>query len=216
MSAAEEAGRRSPSAGPEGGAGAGARASLAARAGDRCRVCQEDVALDDGARGGSKEEEVIMPGCACRSPCHRACMEAWTRHKGDRTCELCGEVFANLPDPPPPPPSARRGGEAREDFTVVMRPLGPDAGERVVIITQSEADGEGRVTIRRYYSSGGAEEGLDPESLRAPARGENGWLSEGVYLLVFIALFIILFGAPGLVLGCMYAFWYVWLRGVAG
>ena len=93
MSAAEEAGRRSPSAGPEGGAGAGARASLAARAGDRCRVCQEDVALDDGARGGSKEEEVIMPGCACRSPCHRACMEAWTRHKGDRTCELCGEVF---------------------------------------------------------------------------------------------------------------------------
>ena len=44
-----------------------------------------------------------MLGCSCRAPAHRRCMEAWTKHKGDRTCELCGKTMTSLPEPPPRP-----------------------------------------------------------------------------------------------------------------
>ena len=186
-----------------------------------CRVCCEEVTLaSDGATGDGAtgdgatarpEEEVIMLGCSCRAPAHRRCMEAWTKHKGDRTCELCGKTMTSLPEPPPrPDATSPRPGD---DFTVVMRPAGDDLGERVIVITQSQADGDGVVAIHRYYTATAAADERD--QLQRDSR-RHGCLSECFYLTVFVALFVLLFGGPGIVLGAMYVFWFIWIRGIAG
>ena len=33
---------------------------------------------------------------------------------------------------------------------------------------------------------------------------------------IFVALFILLFGGPGIVLGAAYVFWFIWIRDTAG
>ena len=181
-----------------------------------CRVCCEEVTLaSDDATGDAAtarpEEEVIMLGCSCRAPAHRGCMEAWTKHKGDRTCELCGKTMRNLPEPPPPAraTSPRPPGD---DFTVVMRPAGDEVRDRVIVITQSQANGDGVVAIRRYYAGTAAEERDQPRN----DAERRGCLSDCFYLTVFVALFILLFGGPGIVLGAAYVFWFIWIRDTAG
>ena len=57
-----------------------------------CRVCLQEVSLslekknrvDDAETLAARPadgsgDDVVLLGCACSQPCHRACMEAWTR-----------------------------------------------------------------------------------------------------------------------------------------
>lgn len=187
--------------------------------------CPADVTLrGDNERGintdtagGNKEEadEVILLGCRCSQPCHRKCIDEWCRVKGDRVCEICGEVMANLAEPPPrpPPERVRDDGLASDDFTVVMRPAEDGRGaERVIVITQGEVDASGAVTIHRYYASGddngsGARHEGDDAYARASA-----CFSELVYLLCFTALFLLFFGTPGAIMAGFYLAWYVCVR----
>lgn len=171
-----------------------------------------------GAGEAEAEDEVILLGCRCSQPCHRKCIEEWTRVKGDRICELCGESMTALPEPPPRAPRGEANDQS-EDFTVVMRPGDDSRGERVIVITQSaESDVHGGVTIHRYYAAGGA--GGDA----ADAAGDEGWrseagqsraaecLSELLYLLCFSSLFLVFFGTPGAVMAGLYLAWYICVR----
>ena len=93
-----------------------------------------------------------------------------------------------------------------------MRPAGDDLRDRVIVITQSQANGDGVVAIRRYYTGTAAEE---RDQLQRDAE-RRGCLSDCFYLTVFVALFILLFGGPGIVLGAAYVFWFIWIRDIAG
>ena len=178
----------------------------------------------DGALG-EDEEEVLLLGCRCSQPCHRACIEEWCRVKGDRTCEICGETMRNLREPPPRAHPEAPTAASGDDFTVVMQTEDGLRGERLIVITQTtepDADGGG-VTVHRYYASPGGRD--DSRGAGGRVDGEEwewsdqtGWrlaaacVSDGVYLLCFFAVFLLLFGAPGAVMAGMYLAWYVCMR----
>ena len=189
-----------------------------------CRVCLQEVSLSfvgpgDAARPPGEGEDVVLLGCACSQPCHRACMEAWTRAKGDRTCELCHETMLSLPSPPP-----RRDGDALNrqprEMAVFVRRGDDEAGGHVIFALADPGDdpGEGagrpaRVFVRRFRGPAGD----DADETDGFARGRRARrCSECVSLLAFAAVFVLVFGGPGLVLAGIYVLWFVWLRAVTG
>jgi hypothetical protein len=110
-----------------------------------CRVCLQTVSLSEGAKGvdGSdagdaalrpgEGEDVVLLGCACSQPCHRACMEAWTRTKGDRTCELCHETMVSLPEPGTRASlDASDDASRRDEIAVFVRPVFDASGGHFV------------------------------------------------------------------------------------
>lgn len=189
-----------------------------------CRVCLQEVSLSfvgpgDAGRPPGEGEDVVLLGCACSQPCHRACMEAWTRAKGDRTCELCHETMLSLPSPPP-----RRDGDALNrqprEMAVFVRRGDDEAGGHVIFALADPGDdpGEGagrpaRVFVRRFRGPAGD----DADETDGFARGRRARrCSECVSLLAFAAVFVLVFGGPGLVLAGIYVLWFVWLRAVTG
>ena len=202
-----------------------------------CRVCLQEVSLSlakkngvDGSDAGSlaarpvvaSGDDVVLLGCACSQPCHRACMEAWTRTKGDRTCELCHEQMLALPAPPP-----RRDGDAAEpsreprEMAVFVQHGDDEEGGHVIFALADPGDdlvdstgqprGTARVFFRRFRGDfrGGGETSAD-DGRRARR------CSECVSLVAFAAVFVLVFGGPGLVLAGIYVLWFVWLRAVTG
>ena len=160
----------------------------------------------------------MLLGCACSQPCHRACMEAWTRTKGDRTCELCHETMLSLP-PPPSPPSDAPNRDARE-MTVFVRPVFDEAGGHVVFALADPEDGDAvagqsaRVFVRRFRPTERGNAGEDPAD--GSARRRRRGCSECVSLAAFVAVFVLVLGGPGLVLAGIYVLWFLWLRAATG
>ena len=198
-----------------------------------CRVCLQEVSLSlakkngvDGSDAGSlaarpvvaSGDDVVLLGCACSQPCHRACMEAWTRAKGDRTCELCHETMLSLPSPPPRRDDALN--RQPREMAVFVRRGDDEAGGHVIFALADPGDdpGEGagrpaRVFVRRFRGPAGD----DADETDGFARGRRARrCSECVSLLAFAAVFVLVFGGPGLVLAGIYVLWFVWLRAVTG
>ena len=201
-----------------------------------CRVCLQEVSLcaqekkngvDDAETLAARPadgsgDDVVLLGCACSQPCHRACMEAWTRTKGDRTCELCHEQMLALPAPPP-----RRDGDAAEpsreprEMAVFVQHGDDEEGGHVIFALADPGDdlvdstgqprGTARVFFRRFRGDfrGGGETSAD-DGRRARR------CSECVSLVAFAAVFVLVFGGPGLVLAGIYVMWFLWLRAVTG
>ncbi len=74
-----------------------------------CLICLESLAPADFADGTA-----ITLACDCRGELalrHRACAQRWAAAKGDRVCELCRGVIANIPEPPPRPPARAAAAE---------------------------------------------------------------------------------------------------------
>jgi hypothetical protein len=196
-----------------------------------CRVCLQEVSLslekknrvDDAETLAARPadgsgDDVVLLGCACSQPCHRACMEAWTRTKGDRTCELCHETMLSLP-PPPSPPSDAPNRDARE-MTVFVRPVFDEAGGHVVFALADPEDGDAvagqsaRVFVRRFRPPERGTAGEDPAD--GSARRRRRGCSECVSLAAFVAVFVLVLGGPGLVLAGIYVLWFLWLRAATG
>ena len=196
-----------------------------------CRVCLQEVSLslekknrvDDAETLAARPadgsgDDVVLLGCACSQPCHRACMEAWTRAKGDRTCELCHETMLSLPSPPPRRDDALN--RQPREMAVFVRRGDDEAGGHVIFALADPGDdpGEGagrpaRVFVRRFRGPAGD----DADETDGFARGRRARrCSECVSLLAFAAVFVLVFGGPGLVLAGIYVLWFVWLRAVAG
>lgn len=198
-----------------------------------CRVCLQEVSLSlakgvdgsdagDAARPPGEGEDVVLLGCACSQPCHRACMEAWTRTKGDRTCELCHETMVALPEPSR---ASRENADAnddasrRDEIAVFVRPVFDASGGHVVFAladpgAEQTAGRTARVFVRRVRTAAdGAERETDGGG---PARRNRRGCSECVSLAAFALVFVLVFGGPGLVLAGIYVLWFLWLRAVTG
>jgi hypothetical protein len=197
-----------------------------------CRVCLQEVSLSQEKKNGVDDAEtlaarpadgsgddVVLLGCACSQPCHRACMEAWTRTKGDRTCELCHETMLSLP-PPPSPPSDAPNRDALGEMTVFVRPVFDEAGGHVVFALADPEDGDAvagqsaRVFVRRFRPTERGNAGEDPAD--GSARRRRRGCSECVSLAAFVAVFVLVLGGPGLVLAGIYVLWFLWLRAATG
>ena len=194
-----------------------------------CRVCLQEVSLslekknrvDDAETLAARPadgsgDDVVLLGCACSQPCHRACMEAWTRTKGDRTCELCHETMLSLP-PPPSPPSDAPNRDARENDG--FRAAGLRRGGRARRLRARRP--------RRRRRGGGTERARLRQALSAARRGTAGEarrrlgaaaprVLECVSLAAFVAVFVLVLGGPGLVLAGIYVLWFLWLRAATG
>lgn len=64
-----------------------------------CRICHlsSEQSLKDTSIGAKKE--LICLGCGCKgelSVAHLHCAEAWFKLKGNRKCEICGEMVRNI------------------------------------------------------------------------------------------------------------------------
>ena len=199
-----------------------------------CRVCLQEVSLSLEKKNGVDDAEtlaarpadgsgddVVLLGCACSQPCHRACMEAWTRTKGDRTCELCHEQMLALPAPPP-----RRDGDAAEpsreprEMAVFVQHGDDEEGGHVIFALADPEDADAvagqsaRVFVRRFRPPERGTTGEDPAD--GSARRRRRGCSECVSLAAFVAVFVLVLGGPGLVLAGIYVLWFLWLRAATG
>ena len=185
------------------------------RVGDPARTTDIDTArARDASLEGVDADDVVSLGCACSQPCHRSCMEAWTRTKGDRTCEICGEIMSSLREPP------RRGwrGDSEDEIAVFVRPVLDEAGDHVMFALATPRDGTrpSRVFIRRFSTSDD-DAGESPDrrgTSAAPSEGPRRFhcASECASVVIFVAVFILVFGGPGMVLAGIYLVWFLWLR----
>ncbi|EPS61099.1 hypothetical protein M569_13701, partial [Genlisea aurea] len=72
-----------------------------------CRICQ--------LSGKEVEKELIELGCGCKEELgvsHLHCAEAWFRVKGNRSCEICGEIAKSITAVSD---GRRRAAESRRD-----------------------------------------------------------------------------------------------------
>lgn len=201
-----------------------------------CRVCLQTVSLSEGAKGvdGSdagdaalrtgEGEDVVLLGCACSQPCHRACMEAWTRTKGDRTCELCHETMVSLSEPGTRASlDASDDASRRDEIAVFVRPVfDASGGHFVFALADPSSEGAGRthpgqtarLFVRRVRTNAAADGAGGETDGGGPARRRG--CSECVSLALFALVFVLVFGGPGLVFAGIYVLWFLWLRAVTG
>ena len=202
-----------------------------------CRVCLQTVSLSLEKKNGVDDAEtlaarpsdgsgddVVLLGCACSQPCHRACMEAWTRTKGDRTCELCHETMVSLPEPGTRASlDASDDASRRDEIAVFVRPVfDASGGHFVFALADPSSEGAGRthpgqtarLFVRRVRTNAAADGGGGETDGGRPARRRG--CSECISLALFALVFVLVFGGPGLVFAGIYVLWFLWLRAVTG
>ncbi|KAM7500565.1 hypothetical protein LguiA_024979 [Lonicera macranthoides] len=61
-----------------------------------CRICHLSP---DQSNETTKEKDLIQLGCGCKGELgivHSHCAEAWFKLRGNRLCEICGEIAKNI------------------------------------------------------------------------------------------------------------------------
>ncbi|KAG7026517.1 hypothetical protein SDJN02_10519, partial [Cucurbita argyrosperma subsp. argyrosperma] len=64
-----------------------------------CRICHLASNQASEPKTGTSTSELIQLGCGCKDELgisHTHCAEAWFKLKGNRTCEICGEIAKNI------------------------------------------------------------------------------------------------------------------------